>query len=77
MRKQCSRLVGDDRHVVVFTGKLTDRIQGIKGHDRDEFCASFDLATKELNAPKPVNAPILNTNKDFLLEQCLILVCVA
>src|SRR4030066_626040 len=77
MGEYCSRLFRDNGYFVILSCKLTDSIQRIKQHDSDEFNFFADCAAEQLNTFKATNVPILDTDKDFLLQQRLIFICVA
>jgi len=77
MGEYCSRLRRYNRSFVVIPCKLTYSIQRVEQHNRNEFNFLSDFATKQLNTCESTDMAGLNTNEDFLLKQCFVLICIA
>lgn len=67
MGKHCSRFLGNNGCLVIFSGELTDCLQPIEHHDCDELNLIVDFPAKQLNAFEAAHVPVLNAEEDFLL----------
>jgi hypothetical protein len=61
MGEHCPGFVRNNRYFVILSGKLTNRIQGIKQHNRNEFDLRADCSSKKLNILKAADVAVFST----------------
>ena len=71
------RLRRDNGCFIILSCELTDSVQRIKHHNRDEFNFSADFAAEQLDPFEATNVLILNTDENLFLKQRLIFIGVA